>query len=332
MREHDLIRRIVGANPALRAFRVPVLVPPGDDMALLELPTRRLLVAADQVIERRHFPPGTPMRAVARKAVLRNVSDVAAMAGVPVACVATVVLPAGIPDEAVVTLFEALRETAAEHACPLVGGDTGVADDPAAPLVVSVTVLAEPGPTGRVVERRGARAGDALCVTGVLGGSLAPGGGGRHLKPPSRVVHALELVRLMGDRLHAMIDVSDGLGRDAGHLAHAAGLDAEVDVERLPCAPGVAWRGALSDGEDYELAFACEGEPPANLCGLPVTVVGRFVAPDAARARTPAGAGAGRDAADAPSGHVWIRVNGGRRDAARMGWEHRTDGARERLP
>lgn len=346
MHERDLIRRIVGANPALRASRVPVLVPPGDDMALLELASRRLLVAADQVIERRHFVPGTPMRAVARKAVLRNMSDIAAMAGVPVACVATVVLPADIPDEAIVTLYEALREFAAENGCPLVGGDTGVADDPSAPLVVSVTVLAEPGPTGRVVERRGACAGDSLCVTGALGGSFAAGGGGRHLAPSSRVVHALELVRLLGDRLHAMIDLSDGLGRDAAHLARAARLDVEVDIAHVPCAPGVDWRGALSDGEDYELAFACEGEPPSNLCGVPVTVIGRFVA-DASAGRSPAASAhtgevvtegaprmtGARGSEAAPGGRVWIQVKGARVDAASMGWEHSTrPGASEPRP
>jgi thiamine-monophosphate kinase len=285
MRESELIARIREHNATLGATGgARVLLPPGDDMAMVELAGRRVLVAADQVIEGRHFAPGTPMDLVGRKAIARNASDVAAMAAVPAACVATVALPMGMPDAQVLALGDGLRTAAARWRCPLVGGDIGTHAG-AGPLVVSVAILAEPGPTGRVLTREGARPGDLLCVTGALGGSLEPDGGGRHLLFEPRIAEALSLVEAMGARLHAMIDLSDGLGRDAGHLAQAAGLAVEIDAAALPCHPGCDWRRAMGDGEDHELAFACEGPPPATAAGTAVRVVGRFLPADPGQPR-----------------------------------------------
>jgi thiamine-monophosphate kinase len=141
-----------------------------------------------------------------------------------------------------------------------------------------------------------------LCVTGTLGGGWNPEGTGRHLSDTPRVAEARALVEALGDRLHAMIDISDGLGRDAGHLAAESGLAAEIDAERLPLAPGADWRAGIGRGEDYELAFACEGAPPGALCGTPVTVVGQFVA--------------------GAAGRVLVRLEGAEHDASSLGWEH----------
>ncbi len=321
MREFELLGHIYAHNAQLRAASggpALVLVPPGDDMALLQLRQNRVLIAADQVIEGRHFTRATPLDAVGRKAVLRNISDIAAMAGVPIACVATAALPRGMADDRMLALYEALRAAAEECSCPLVGGDTGTHVEADAPLVVGVTVLAEPGPTGRVVERQGACPGDALCVTGSLGGSLAADGGGRHLEPRPRVRHALELVRLLGDRLHSMIDISDGLGRDAAHLALGGDLNIQLDISAIPCMQGCTWQQALGDGEDYELAFACEGAPPKELLGVPVTVVGTFVAVDGSSEAV---------------GAVWaVDESGRRRDVSRLGWEHGTGGTATGTP
>ena len=306
MRERDLIARIRSHNAALDGVPgLDVPVPPGDDMALVRFGDGHVLVAADQVIEGRHFLRDTPMDLVARKAIARNVSDVAAMAAVPRATVATAALPRGMVDQDVEALADGLRRWAAHWGCPMVGGDVGVhAGD--GPLVVSVSILAQPGPTGRVITRAGAAAGDLLCVTGALGGSLAPDGRGRHLTFEPRVGPALALAAELGDRLHAMIDVSDGLARDAGHLAAAAGLAVEVDTSRVPCTHGTGWQGALADGEDHELAFACAGPPPAAVGGVPVTVVGRFVA-------------------HAPGAPLVVAIDGARRiPADDAGWEHRT--------
>jgi thiamine-monophosphate kinase len=261
-----------------------------------------VLVAADQVIEGRHWAPGTPLRLVARKALARNVSDIAAMAGVPSCAVATVALPPDMPDGEVRALAAGLHDAGLEFRCPLVGGDTGTHFGAGAPLVLSVSVLAEPGPTGRVVTRSGARPGDLLCVTGTLGASAGFGPGGHHLTFTPRIAEALALVDALGDRLRAMIDLSDGLAADAGHLASAAGCSALIEAGRLPVEPGIGWREAVGLGEDYELAFACDGPPPDAVCGTPVRVVGRF---EAGRA-----------------GQVAVDAYGMRHDVSGLGWEH----------
>lgn len=303
VRESALIAEIVRANPELAACGgAHVVIPPGDDMAEVRLGGPRLLVAADQVVEGRHWTQGTPLELVARKAMARNVSDVAAMAAVPSCAVATAALPAGLPDADVRALCAGLRAAALEFRCPVVGGDIATHAGAAAPLVLSVAIAAEPGPTGRVVTRAGAQAGDLLCVTGTLGDGWLPGGGGRHLAIRPRIAEALELVARLGERLHAMIDVSDGLAADAGHLADAARLSVEVDAARLPAAPGLTWRHVVGAGEEHELAFACAGEPPASVAGTPVTVVGRFVPRAEARCTVVAG--------------------GARHDASNLGWEH----------
>jgi thiamine-monophosphate kinase len=303
MRESEVIAEVVARNPTLAtAGGATVLVPPGDDMALVELRGRRVLVAADQVIEGRHWAPGTPLRLVARKALARNVSDIAAMAGVPSCAVATVALPPDMPDGEVRALAAGLHDAGLEFRCPLVGGDTGTHFGAGAPLVLSVSVLAEPGPTGRVVTRSGARPGDLLCVTGTLGASAGFGPGGHHLTFTPRIAEALALVDALGDRLRAMIDLSDGLAADAGHLASAAGCSALIEAGRLPVEPGIGWREAVGLGEDYELAFACDGPPPDAVCGTPVRVVGRF---EAGRA-----------------GQVAVDADGMRHDVSGLGWEH----------
>ena len=279
-----------------------ILVPPGDDMALVELGGRRVLCAADQVIEHRHWEPGTPLARVARKALARNVSDIAAMAGVPSCALATAAFAADAREADAEAIADGFRKAGHELRCPVVGGDVGMHLAPGAPLVLGVSVLAEPGPTGRVVTRAGARPGDLLCVTGTLGNAWGPGGTGRHLDFAPRVREALELVANLGERLHAMIDLSDGLATDARHLAQASGCSVEVDAVALPFAAGAGWRSALGAGEDYELAFACDGAPPREVCGVAVTVVGRFV-----ERREP-----------------WVAaiVDGRPLDAGSLGWEH----------
>ncbi|HMN95268.1 MAG TPA: thiamine-phosphate kinase [Phycisphaerales bacterium] len=285
MSERSLLDSICAANAALRGFGELVAVPPGDDMAALRLRRRELLVAVDQVIEGRHFLPGTAPALIARKALCRNLSDVAAMAASPLACVAAATLPRSMSLAEAAALFESLRSVAASRRCPLVGGDTGTLGAVEGPLVLSVTVLAElPEGIARPVLRRGARAGDGLFVTGALGGSFGRDGMGRHLTFEPRVAEAIELRRALGGRLHAMIDLSDGLGSDAGHLAEAAGLVARIDARALPCAPGCDWRSAYGDGEDYELCFAAEEPVPRTLLGLAVTRIGEMTpraSPDA---------------------------------------------------
>ncbi len=304
MRESELLQHVYDtADGPTR--QVPI--PPGDDMAMLLVGEVPVLAAVDQVIDGRHFDlDTTPLKLVGRKAVTRSLSDVAAMASHPVALLVTVALPSDFGHDRATALFDAMRETARSYECPLVGGDIALHRDASSPLVCTVTVLARPGPAG-VITRSGARSGDTLYVTGRLGGSLGPDGLGRHLTFEPRISEALSLAENLRTRLHAMIDLSDGLGRDAAHLARCSGVRIEIDAARIPCADGVDWRRAAGEGEDYELCFAATGEVPSTLAGVPVTAIGRVFEP-----------GPGTVAP------VEIRVGAESIDATQLGWEHRS--------
>ena len=304
MRESELLQHVY----AMAGPPTPDLpIPPGDDMAMVRFHDRGLLTAVDQVVDGRHVDlERTPIDLVGRKAITRSLSDVAAMAAKPVALLAAVTLPPDFGHDRATALFDAMRRTAQRYACPLVGGDIAVFRDASSRLVCSVTVLAEPGPGGPVT-RSGARAGDVIAVTGALGGSLQADGLGRHVTFEPRLEEAAILAETLGRRLHAMIDISDGLGRDASHVAEQSGGRIEIDAERIPCTEGVGWRQAMSDGEDYELCFAAAGEVPPRVGEVPVTVVGRFV---------------DRCGPDDPL--VVVRAGGRTLDGSELGWEHRS--------
>ncbi len=300
MREFELLRHVYAAN---RLLPSEVVVPPGDDMAAIRLTDRNLLVAVDQVIEGRHVVIDEDPALVGRKAVARNLSDVAAMAARPVATVASVALPKRYGEARSLALFEGVRATADLFGCPLIGGDTAIHHDGSAPLVLSVTILAAPAwPGARVVTRRGGQVGDGVYVTGLLGGSLEPGGGGRHLHFSPRLNEAMALLELLGERLHSMIDVSDGVGRDAAHLT---GERTEILLASasIPTNGGLPWQRGLGDGEDYELLFTATGAVPTKLAGVPITRIGTVM--------------------DRTS-EIDVRVTEGDQtlDASAFGWEH----------
>ncbi|MBL9118304.1 MAG: thiamine-monophosphate kinase [Phycisphaerae bacterium] len=305
MRESDLLRRVYAANGLLPSC---VKIPPGDDMAAISVDGGSILVAVDQVIEGRHVIVDEDPAMVGRKAIVRNVSDVAAMAARPLATLASVVLPRRYGEGRALQLFDGLRSTADLYGCPLIGGDTAIHADANGPLVVSVTILATPAWSGaRVVTRRGSQVGDGLFVTGRLGGSLESGGGGRHLTFEPRLEEAIALLELLGDGLHAMLDLSDGVGRDAARLVDHpdSELGIEIDAAAVPTNAGLPWQRGLGDGEDYELLFTASGPVPEALFGLSVTRIGSVVA-------RPGGRG--------PA--VLVRDGDRHLDASDFGWEH----------
>lgn len=278
MKERRFIQDLLASEPSMPSS---VELAAGDDMAVLRVGGERILAAIDAVVEGRHFLPGTDPRLVGRKALLRNLSDVAAMAAKPLACLASVTLPRSAAQSLADALLAGLRAAAADHACPLVGGDTSMHAGEG-PLTLSVAILATPGtPSGRVVTRRGARVGDVVAVTGYLGGSLDHDGGGRHLDFPPRLAEAIELASRLGEQLHSMIDVSDGLGVDAAHLVeHDASLAIEIDAAAIPIREGASLEQAIGDGEDFELLFASAIAPPGSAAGTPVHAIGRVVGRD----------------------------------------------------
>jgi len=197
------------------------------------------------------------------------------MAATPVAALATCCMPSDYPHA--LELAEHLSRWARHYGCPLVGGD--IATSPG-PLVLTTTVIGTLGQGDAPVLRSGARAGDVLCMTGRVGGSLASG---RHLTFEPRTREALWLRRTLGDSLHAMIDVSDGLGLDTSRLARASGVRVDIDRARAPLHPDAgAWDRAFQDGEDYELVFAvAPGASVPRECpesGVEISVIGRVSA------------------------------------------------------
>lgn len=233
-----------------------VLLGPGDDTAVLRAPPGvPWLVTTDMLLEGSHFvlSEAGPRR-VGRKAMAVNLSDIAAMAGRPVAAVASVGLPRRAGSQLAEELYVGLRQLADAFDTALVGGDTNSWDGP---LALSVTLLGLATAKGPVT-RSGARPGDWLLVTGALGGSLR----GKHLDFTPRVREALLLHEQA--ELHAMIDISDGLAADVGHICTESGCGAVLRAEAIPIAPAAHALGderppldhALHDGEDFELVLA----------------------------------------------------------------------------
>ncbi|NOY44158.1 MAG: thiamine-phosphate kinase [Deltaproteobacteria bacterium] len=274
------------------------VVGPGDDTAVLPLEGGFLLCTADALVEGVHFRRewGRP-EDLGFKALAVNVSDVAAMGGTPWAFTLTLSAPPDLPVAWIEGLYRGLREACGAFGCRLVGGDTTSARD----LTLSLALL---GRADRPVLRRGARPGDDVYLSGAPGESAAglallrsgrpdrfPGLVRRHLRPEPR----LALGRSLGETgaATAMIDVSDGVLQDLGHLLRASRAGAELWLERIPLAARLqraaqelgreALDWVLGGGEDYELLFTCPTaarqrvQALARAAAVPVWRIGRIV-------------------------------------------------------
>lgn len=261
---------------------VPVGI--GDDAALVRSSADGLLVTADMLMDGVDFDVRTtPHELIGRKCLAVNLSDIAAMAGRPLAAFISLALPRHGGRELAEHLYRGLTALAAEFDVAIAGGDTNTWDGP---LVVNVTLLGAPPSRGPVL-RSGARPGDWLMVTGRLGGSL----GGRHLTFTPRVREAAAL--LAAADLHAMIDLSDGLASDARHIATESQVGVVIDADRLPIHDDVdpalphseRVLHALRNGEDFELLFTVSADDGARLLartdiGVPLTRIGEVIAGD----------------------------------------------------
>jgi thiamine-monophosphate kinase len=200
-----------------------------------------LVVTQDALVEGVHFRlDWISRRDLGWRAAAVNLSDLAASGADPVGLIVTLAAPRDTPVADVIELYEGI----AEAGVPVLGGDTTSAPQ----LVLSVTAL---GRAQRVPGRSGARPGDLLVVTGPLGAAGAAFRRGSYVRPPLRLAEGRELAA----HAHAMLDVSDGLGVDAGHLARRSGCRAVVELERVPLAGGAEFAD-LGFGEDYELLAA----------------------------------------------------------------------------
>ncbi len=243
----------------------------GDDAAVVENRGRHSVVACDPVIEGVHFTSGTPLHLVGRKAVNRNLADLAAMGATLDYVVVSVLWPSTSPARGLVRLMRGVRDAVESQGGCVVGGDTG---STRGPLTVTITVLGHL--VARALRRDGARAHDAIHVTAPLGGSIL----GHHLRFVPPLAAGVQLAR--SAQVSAAIDVSDGLALDlrtlllASSRACGISLHAVLDAAAVPvsrAAHRLARRSgktplehALTDGEDHALLFTTRGKPPAALC------------------------------------------------------------------
>lgn len=263
--EFELIARLTRDLPTNASTRVG----PGDDCAVLDLgvPDRWLLFKTDAVVEGVHFEKSAAPERIGHKALARCLSDIAAMAGTPSHALVTLALPPGFDLAFVQGLYAGLKALAARHGVALVGGETTT--DPER-VWLSIAVLGTVLP-GKCPLRSGAKPGDALFVTGELGGSLA----GRHLDFEPRLAEARWLVQHCP--VHAMIDLSDGLAGDLRHVLEASAVGAELRAASVPISRAARQAArasstarsplaaALTDGEDYELLFTVAGRDAVPL-------------------------------------------------------------------
>jgi thiamine-monophosphate kinase len=229
-----------------------------------------------------HFSfPAVAPRQVGRKALAVNLSDIAAMAGRPLAAAVSVALPRHRGMEFAQEIHAGLQQLAEEYGVVVAGGDTNSWNGP---LVISVTLLGETSAKGAVL-RSGARVGDWVLVTGTLGGSLA----GKHLAFHPRVEEALALHDAAN--LHAMIDISDGLSSDLGHILDESRVGARLRADSIPVSDAALaadddkspLEHAISDGEDFELLFTASPEDGRRLLDrspidVPISHIGEIVA------------------------------------------------------
>jgi thiamine-monophosphate kinase len=295
----------LGEFERIRRFFAPLAGPGGlglvDDAALIDCaPGKRLVVTADAIVAGVHYLPDDPAALVARKLLRVNLSDLAAMGARPRHYVLTTALPAELGPEWLARFAEGLGQDQRRYGIDLLGGDSVGTRGPA---VLSLTAIGEVA-AGQEVRRSGAQPGDLVWVSGTIGDAFLGldllGGAYSDLAPEHRD-YLIRRFRLpeprteLGPRLcgiaRAMIDVSDGLLADLGHICETSRVAAIVELDLLPLSPSArAIVGGDPDirsrlaaaGDDYELLFAAPAgaaETIAHLSlrlGVPITRIGRI--------------------------------------------------------
>lgn len=305
------IRRVLsGAGP-------DVIVPVGDDAAVVRPGSGDIVLTTDALVEGAHFlRASTTPRDLGAKAIAVNVSDIAAMGGSPRFALCALTLSDEVDAAWTMELFGGMREACDGYACTLVGGNLARGPE----VTIAVTVTGEVSP-GRAITRSGARPGDRIVVTGELGSAAA----GHRIKRVRRrwndadlsaIHHADRPVARVGEAqvlarhgVTAMIDVSDGLTLDLWRICEASGVGAEFRIADLPAGPRALPEEVLGGGEDYELiamlpdpdAVAAAGRELEKSYGVPLTEIGVVVDGE---------------------GLTAVAVDGARRLEDPSGWDH----------
>ncbi len=253
----------------------------GDDAAVLSPCDRPMVVTTDSLCDGTHFLlHECGPRAVGQKLAAVNLSDLAAMAADPVALFLSLCLPRSGAANLATEIVEGVLHWAEGFHVPIAGGDTNTWDGP---LAVNITAIGK-APIRGAWLRSGAKPGDAIVVSGSLGGSLL----GKHLTFEPRLKLATWLREHV--EVHAATDISDGLGQDLLNVFSQSGCGACLDLERIPISEAAIQMAAssgrsplehaMSDGEDFELLLAIPASEasrlPKEVDGVPLTVIGEF--------------------------------------------------------
>ncbi len=265
MNEIELISKLTKSLPT----NAWVVAGAGDDCAVLDSgqPNRYLLLKTDAVVEGIHFLPETPAEQIGHKALARCLSDIAAMAGRPIAALVTIALPKKFDADHIKKIYDGISKLAERHGVAIVGGETTTNPER---MLISVSLLGDVA-KDKCLLRSGAKPGDAIFVSGELGGSLAA----KHLEFEPRLAEA----RWLSDNfsIHSMIDLSDGLAMDLRHILHESKLGAELFAKCIPISRAARLRAraessakppllaALTDGEDFELLFTASSRDAVPL-------------------------------------------------------------------
>lgn len=275
MRETELIEAIksfADQTPAAKSVVRGI----GDDCAVVRpMPRRDLVFTTDFTLENRHFSLDTHSAAdIGHKSLARSLSDLAAMGADPVFCLVSLALPSSLGRAWIKSFYRGLTALARTHRITLAGGDLASADNIAIDVMCCGSV-----PSSTALLRRGARPGDAIYVSGELGGSafaLERQRGAawrRHKRPEPR----LALGKALRGVASAAMDLSDGLSLDLKRLCRESNAGAELTGE-IPRAKGASIGQALHGGEDYELLFTANARKkiPAQIAGVPIARIGEI--------------------------------------------------------
>jgi thiamine-monophosphate kinase len=288
MNEFELIAKLTRALPTNES----VVTSAGDDCAVLDfgLPDKMILFKTDAIVEGIHFTRETPPGKIGRKALARCMSDIAAMAGTPTAALVTIALPEKFEAGFIAKIYDGINALAREYGVAIVGGETTTNPER---ILISISLIGTVA-RGEQILRSGAKTGDAIFVTGELGGSLVE----KHLDFEPRLGEARWLAEHFS--IHAMIDLSDGLAGDLRHILKASNVGAELLKSAIPIsreakiaakkisAAKPAFAAALTDGEDFELLFTVASKDAVKLLdawkkkfpGLKLSCIGKIVAGD----------------------------------------------------
>jgi thiamine-monophosphate kinase len=301
--EGGLIRKIREKFGA-RSSVLPVGI--GDDAAIIDVPPASSLVfCSDLVAENTHFIRDVhPADSVAYKAIAANVSDIAAMGGTASHFLISLAAPGDLDLSWFEQFFEGVENACTAFHVMLAGGDSSSAES----IFVDVSMIGHV-PRGQAAPRSGAKAGDSIYVTGLLGssalglerlktGNMRDAAVKRHLYPEPRQ----KVGTVMSGRAHAMIDISDGLSTDLKHVLEESKVSARIYKQKIPIWPGAEERHALHGGEEYELIIV-GSDLPETIEGIPVTRIGEII--------------------EATEDYQIFLIDGGRASVLHpQGWEH----------